>query len=163
MKRTLQLLFTVLIILLPGAAFAAGELSLTVINSHGEETTVSFTGEELLSIEKSTVVTENDYVSGMTTFVGPRLRTLFRDVNLKPGHQIQVTALNDYRTSIPAEEVLKYDVIVAVLMDGVEMSVRDKGPFWVIYPMSDHPELQEPAYNDRLIWQLAAIELDLTN
>ena len=40
------------------------------------------------------------------------------------------------------------------LMNGEQMSIREKGPFWVIYPMSEHAELREPAYNDRLIWQL---------
>lgn len=163
MTHALKLVIAVVIFMFPGMAFSAGQLSVKVINSAGEETVVSFTSDELLRLEETTIVTVNDYVDGMTTFVGPRLRTLLADANLKPSDQIQVTALNDYRTTIPADEILKYDVIVAVLMDGAEMSVRDKGPFWVIYPMSEHPELQEPSYNDRLVWQLASIELDLAD
>jgi hypothetical protein len=39
------------------------------------------------------------------------------------------------------------------------MSVRENGPLWIIYPMSDHPELQAPIYNSRLVWQLTAIAI----
>ena len=68
-------------------------------------------------------------------------------------------SVGDYKTTIPAHEVLDYDVIIAVLQDGKPMSVRDKGPFWVIYPMTDYEELQDPGFNDRLIWQLSDVEL----
>jgi hypothetical protein len=142
------------------SASAESILSLTAQNDAGEVFTKTYTAEQLLELEQTVVVTTNDYVDAETTFVGPRLSTLLKDFDLSDGDQIFVTALNDYRTVIPAEEALKYDVIVAVLMNGQPMSVRDKGPFWVIYPMSEHPELREPGYNDRLIWQLASIDLE---
>jgi hypothetical protein len=43
-------------------------------------------------------------------------------------------------------------------MDGVPLSKRDKGPIWMIYPMSDHEELRDPVYNSRLIWQVVKLE-----
>ncbi len=39
------------------------------------------------------------------------------------------------------------------------MSIRENGPLWVIYPMSEHPELQEAIYTSRLIWQLIGIDV----
>ena len=44
-------------------------------------------------------------------------------------------------------------------MNGKRLSLRDKGPIWVIYPMTDNKELQDPAYNQRLVWQLVKIEV----
>ena len=163
MKKFFAIFCAVMSLLLPVQASAGATLTVKVTDPAGQETTLSFSADELLALEQTTVVTDNDYVDGLSTFVGPRLSTLLESVDLKPDDQIFATALNDYRASIPAEEVKNYDVIVAVLMNGEEMSVRDKGPFWIIYPMTDHPELQDPIYNDRLIWQLASIELDLAD
>lgn len=146
-------------LLLPGLALAAPGLTVTYTDAAGKEVVTEYSAEDLLALDPVEIKTKNDYVDQMTTFKGPLMRSLLEDADLKPEDSIEVTALNDYKTTIPAREVLDYDVIVAVLMNGEEMSVRDKGPFWVIYPMSDHPELQEPGYNDRLIWQLSRVTL----
>ncbi|HSG35732.1 MAG TPA: oxidoreductase, partial [Sphingomonadaceae bacterium] len=69
-------------------------------------------------------------------------------------------AANDYKVEIPLEDFVRYDVIFATSMNGDRLSLRDKGPIWIIYPMSDHRELRDPAYNQRLIWQLVRIELE---
>lgn len=142
----------------PGIASAAGVLKVTTYDETGAVTVQEYTSDELLALETIEVITENDYVEQKTTFMGPRLRDLLGPV-LVPEDTIQVTALNDYKVAISAKEAIDYDVIVAVLQDGKLMSVRDKGPFWVIYPMSDHSELQDPGFNDRLIWQLSDVEL----
>jgi hypothetical protein len=61
---------------------------------------------------------------------------------------------------VPAGDAFTYDVILAVLRDGEVMSVRDKGPIWVIYPMDDYPELQDDVFNGRLVWQLKSISVE---
>ena len=71
-----------------------------------------------------------------------------------------MVALNDFAAELPASDAYDYEVILAVLRDGEAMSVREKGPIWVIYPMDDHPELQDEAYNDRLVWQLKEISVE---
>ncbi|MFQ1877342.1 hypothetical protein ACK36J_07910 [Aeromonas veronii] len=38
------------------------------------------------------------------------------------------------------------------------MTLRNKGPLWIIYPLSDHPELNKELYHSRMVWQLTAIE-----
>ena len=61
---------------------------------------------------------------------------------------------------MPAVDAFGYDVILAVLRDGEPMSVRDKGPIWVIYPMDDHAELRDDSFNGRLVWQLKNIAVE---
>jgi hypothetical protein len=39
------------------------------------------------------------------------------------------------------------------------MSVRERGPLWVVYPREHFPELQAPEYNDRWAWQLRSLEI----
>jgi hypothetical protein len=44
-------------------------------------------------------------------------------------------------------------------MDDRPMSVREKGPLWVIYPFDDVPEYQNETIYSRSIWQLDRIEV----
>lgn len=162
MKRFALLVLLTISLVVPAAAQALGDLTLKIVDQNGNVESVSYSAEALLELDRTVVQTKNDYIDATKTFEGPSLRKLLESVDLKPSHAITLTALNDYRVTIPAEDVLNYDVIIAVLMDGERMSVREKGPFWVIYPMDQHPELQEPKFNDRLIWQLSSVELVLS-
>ena len=38
------------------------------------------------------------------------------------------------------------------------MSVRDKGPLWVMYPFSDAPALKTETNYSRCIWQLNRLQ-----
>ena len=41
----------------------------------------------------------------------------------------------------------------------LQLTVRQRGPLWVIYPWSDQPNLQNEVYYSRSIWQLKALEV----
>lgn len=72
---------------------------------------------------------------------------------------LKMTALNDYSIEIPIADARKWPVMLAVKADGEYMSVRDKGPVWVVYPRHVNQELGNRQYNARWIWQLARIEV----
>ncbi|MGP9833543.1 hypothetical protein [Marinobacter sp. NSM] len=40
------------------------------------------------------------------------------------------------------------------------MSIRDRGPFWVMLPLSTRPELDEELYHRLMVWQLSEIILE---
>jgi hypothetical protein len=90
---------------------------------------------------------------------------LLRDVLAAAGVAAQAkgvarfVALNDYKVEIPLADAHEHDVIVARLLDGQPMSVRQKGPLFVIYPFDEKPALRTAAYFSRCIWQLKSIEL----
>ncbi|APE45905.1 hypothetical protein BOO69_20295 (plasmid) [Sulfitobacter alexandrii] len=138
--------------ILPAFGFAQTVLSVT-----NSDVTTTYTLEELLEMPQTTVVTRNDYVDGPTTFRGPSLRSILTETEIPRDATLHMVALNDFMAELPAEDAFAYDVILAVLRDGEKMSVRDKGPIWVIYPMDDDPELTDDLYNGRLIWQLKSI------
>jgi hypothetical protein len=140
---------------LPVSGFAQ-----TVLNVTTPEESVAFSLEELLEMPQTTVVTKNDYVDDTTKFQGPRLSTLLERFEIDRTETLKVIALNDFIAEVPASDAYDYEVILAVLRDGERMSVRDKGPIWVIYPMDDHPELRDEAYNGRLVWQLKEISVE---
>jgi hypothetical protein len=53
----------------------------------------------------------------------------------------------------------RFDVILAWQLDGKPMSVREKGPLFVMYPFDTQAQLRNAVYFSRCIWQLRSIEL----
>nr|WP_255522161.1 molybdopterin-binding protein [Paracoccus sp. NBH48] len=72
---------------------------------------------------------------------------------------VSAVAINDYAVQIPVDEVTADYPIVAFQQNGQAMSVRDKGPLWVIYPYDSDPALQSEVTYARSIWQLVRIEV----
>ncbi len=97
------------------------------------------------------------------SFTGPLLRDVLAAADVKPGarqrSKIVLTALNGYKAEMPFEDVLRFDVIVARLMNGRPMPVREKGPLFVVYPFDSRPELKADQYYGRSIWQLRSLDL----
>lgn len=93
------------------------------------------------------------------TFEGPLLRDVLKLANIKTGN-ITLKALNDYAISIPVADALQYDVIVARLLNGKPMSVREKGPLFIVYPFHEHEELRKTDYYRRCSWQLRSISAE---
>ncbi|MFQ5438809.1 MAG: molybdopterin-dependent oxidoreductase [Paracoccaceae bacterium] len=139
------------------AGSASAQTVLTV-QEEGASGATEFTLDDLKSMDQTTVITENEFIDGEKTFRGPLVRdVLFRTLGDK-ADLVTMTAANDYQVEISIQEFFDYDAILALTMDGVPLSRRNKGPIWLIYPMSDHAELRDPVYNARLIWQLVKME-----
>ena len=75
------------------------------------------------------------------------------------GETVRATALNDYVMEIPVEDFHRFDVLAALYMDGVELSPRDKGPVWIVYPRDAYPELADIRYDVRWVWQLVTLHV----
>lgn len=147
--------------LLPPAARAglpvpAGRIVLTVTESEGHRTDLDLAGIESLGLVAVETVTP--WTEGMQRFEGVPLARLIDAV--APGAtMIEATAINAYAIEIPVEDARRHGMLVATRLNGRPMSVRDKGPLWIIYPWSQHPELDRPTYHARSIWQLRTIAL----
>ena len=76
------------------------------------------------------------------------------------GKTLTALALNDYKTTIPAEDANLFDVIVAHKIDDMAISVRTKGPLFIIYPFDSKPELKASKYYGRSAWQLKSIKVE---
>ncbi len=112
----------------------------------------------LEALPQVTLTTTTAWTEGQTTFQGPLVRDVLQLVEAS-GELVTATALNDYAVEIPSVDFEEYDVLLALLMDGERMSVRDKGPIWIVYPQDDHAELQTVEYNARWIWQLRSLNV----
>jgi hypothetical protein len=106
------------------------------------------------------IVTGTPWYNGSSEFSGPLLRDVLKAAGAPAGAEgtLRCTALNDYRVEIPVEDAQRFDVVVAHLFNGKPMSVREKGPLFVIYPFDEQPQLRTSIYFARCIWQLKSIE-----
>ena len=151
-------LTTILIATTPNLLFSQTILTITGPN---EVVIDEYSLSEMDALEQTTCETENPYIDGMSTFSGPLLELIVDKAGYPDPTSgfITLTALNDYQVKLPITDFRSYDVILATRRDGEEMSLRDKGPIWVIYPMSDNLELQNSVYNRRLVWQLKSLQV----
>lgn len=115
--------------------------------------------ELLTALPQRTITTRTPWTNGPVTFKGPLLRELIERLGGR-GDTILATALNDYRIAIPMEDARRFAVIVAMERDGRAMSIRQRGPLWIIYPWDDHPELRKDTYYARSIWQLHRLHIE---
>jgi hypothetical protein len=104
------------------------------------------------------ITTASPWFKNAVTFSGPLLSDVLALVGAT-GTQLQVTALNDYKAQLPADDGVKYGAILARKIDGKTMSVRDKGPLFLIYPFDSRPELRNDIYYGRSIWQIRTIDV----
>jgi hypothetical protein len=127
----------------------------------GRESRVDFDLAALRKLRQQRLLTTTPWYSGASEFAGPLLREVLAAAGMEaaPEGTARCTALNDYRVEIPVDDALRYDVLVAHQLNGKPMSVRDKGPLFIIYPFSSQPQLRTTIYYNRCIWQLRTIAL----
>jgi hypothetical protein len=152
----------------PGRTYGAaplsqprGEVILTVAGMIGVTNGDGVTRldrELLLGMGTSELTTSTPFTDGVSSFVGVLLARLLDRLEAT-GSELRTGALNDYEVAIPIAEVRKFPVLLAFDRDGRALSVRERGPLWVIYPWLQHPELDDRIHRQRSIWQLSRIEV----
>lgn len=128
----------------------SGATLLTVAGPSGVQT---YDLAALEAFEPAEFQTSTIWTKGRAQFQGVPLKTLLDAAQIREG-SILATAINDYAVEIPVAEITGNYPIVAYRLDGQVMSVRDKGPLWVIYPFDADPALQTEVTYSRSIWQL---------
>lgn len=144
------------------SAFASAEVGDKIILTvTGKPTTneVQLSDAMLAKLPQKSMTVQTPWYPTPQTFEGPLLRDVLKLAGIKSG-QIRLVALNDYTITIPVSDAFEYDVIVARLLNGKTMSVREKGPLFVVYPFHNHEELRKTDYYRRCSWQLRSISAE---
>jgi len=102
--------------------------------------------------------TTTPWHEGLQEFTGPLLSDLMAAAGAA-GSQLRIVAVNDYAATMPWPDIEAFPVILAARQNGETMSVRDKGPLFVIYPFDEFPELRNEIHFSRSVWQVGAIEV----
>ncbi len=140
------------------AASHEEEVVLTVTGTTAAEGPVAYDRAALADLGSETVTTTTIWTEGPQVFTGVPLHILLDSLGVTEG-TLLASAINDYTVEIPVTDAVPGGPIVAYALDGEPMSVRDKGPLWIIYPYDTNPEYQSEVIYARSIWQLDRIEV----
>lgn len=119
---------------------------------------VAFDLNMLESLPVYELVTKTPWTDGEHAYHGVLMRDLLEKVGAE-GEVVFAHALNDYSASIDRRIFDKYPIILAWRQDGRILTVRNKGPLWLVYPLSDFPELDTLQHHRDMVWQLNELEV----
>lgn len=154
---TLALLLAPLLPPLAQAQTPAPGPVLTVSGTRG--LTRDYTMAALEAMPQVEVRTSNPWSKTAVSYSGPLLRTVLEATGAD-GQTVRAVALNDYRVALPTADVREHNVILATRANGQPLSVRDKGPLFVVYPFDAEPALKQQLYYERSIWQVRRLQVE---
>ena len=151
-------LLIVLALPFSGGPVRAGEPPLTIVDrSSGEVRVRTLFVSDLEPYRVAHLHTSTPWTDGRTRFEGVRLRDLFPGV-LPPSGTLVVTAHNDYFARVPVQDLIEHDILLAWRADGRPLTLRDKGPFWLVYPL-DSLGADASKHLHKMVWQVRSLEL----
>ena len=92
-------------------------------------------------------------------FSGPRFTDVLAQLGAH-GSKVSLIAIDDYKVDLSMADIERYQPILALSMNGERLPPRGRGPFWLMFPFNDHPELQNDAWYFRAIWQIDRIRIE---
>lgn len=91
-------------------------------------------------------------------FSGVLLSDLLRRVDAQ-GTQVTASAINEYFSVIDTRRPELASLLLATRLDGKPMRIRDKGPTWLMLPLTGMKEVNNKLYHELLIWQLRTLDV----
>ncbi len=119
---------------------------------------VAFDVDMLRALGEVEMTTSTLWTDGAHVYTGVSLKTLVGVLGIE-ADLLKLHALNEYAVEFPVSEAYDDGPILAYLTDGAQMSVRDKGPIWLIYPFDAEVKYRTDIAYSRSIWQLDRIEV----
>ncbi|SOC04845.1 hypothetical protein SAMN05877809_103320 [Rhodobacter sp. JA431] len=117
-----------------------------------------FDDQMLAEMPRNSFSTSTIWTSGVIEFEGVDLLTLMNRLGVTDG-RLRIRAINDYIAEIPVDELRPGSPLLADRRDGQPMSIREKGPLWLVYPYDSMPEYRNEVAYARSVWQVDRIEV----
>jgi len=110
------------------------------------------------SLPRHSFATSTIWTEGVDTFEGVLLTDLLAALGAT-GTNIMAKALNDYEIAFPVADATAEGPMLAYRMNGKPMSIREKGPIWMVFPYDDVEAFRTEQTYARSIWQLDRIDV----
>lgn len=114
--------------------------------------------EQLLALPQVVIKTNSPWTEAVMEYEGPTLWSVLQEIDAT-GRDLELVALNDYSIRLNSDQITADWPIIARLQNGKTMSVRQKGPYWLMFPFDDYQEMQTEAFYALSIWQLSHIKV----
>ena len=119
---------------------------------------VTLTRDEIAKLPQRELTEQPTSFPAPMTFKGPLLAEVLKLAGAT-GSDITLSAADDYKVDITGEEMTKYNPILAIEKDGVRMAPDDFGPFFVMWPFKEKPEIDIELFQAKAIWTVMKIEV----
>lgn len=103
-----------------------------------------------------TIKTKTIWTDGPQEFSGVRMSSLLEAIGVTKGTMTLIAA-NLYQVEIDIGHFTPDGAIIAMDRNGAPMSLREKGPLWLIYDYDSDPKFQTEVIYSNSIWQLEHI------
>jgi len=117
-----------------------------------------FDRDMLEGLGKTSFITGSEVSDKPQLFEGVLLSAVLKRIGAQ-GKMMRASALNDYEITIPLAD-LKFEPLLAMTVDGKMLTIRDKGPLWIVYPRDAHEVLHDVQYYARSVWQLNKLHIE---
>ncbi len=126
------------------------------ISAHGE--THALDDAALRSLPSDSFETDTIWTEGKQSFTGVRVTEVLNRLDIHDGTMTLIAA-NDYRIKIDVAEFTDDGALLAYDRNGTAMTLRDKGPVWLVYPYDADARFRTEVIYSNSIWQLDRIEI----
>ncbi|MDK2126486.1 molybdopterin-dependent oxidoreductase [Parachitinimonas caeni] len=100
------------------------------------------------------------WLAGKQQFSGPTMLSVLDAVGAR-GKHVEFVALNRYKVTIPSSDFADMPVILARRQNGKLLSIRQRGPLWLMYPFAERTPIStaiEPI-RQKSIWQVVQVRV----
>lgn len=113
---------------------------------------------DLCGLPQYQLRTDSPWEEGEQLFEGVLFRDALAYLGLDDAEAVIVRAFDEYSQRIPREDWDKYPLLLAMRENGSFLTRRNQGPTRLVYPVLDHPELDNPVHRNRWVWLIQSIE-----
>ncbi len=162
MKKIASAGALLLIVLLAAGVIArpglgADPATLKVVGSGGGPGQATLTLDDLRRLGATELRTATSWTQGTQIFVGVTGARLVQELRAQ-GREVVAEAVNGYRIVIPFDVFAAETTIIAYSRNGQPMTVREKGPLWVVFPFDADAKFRSDRYKSYAIWSLISVE-----
>ena len=90
---------------------------------------------------------------------GPTLKSVLAAQQVDSASAIDVAALNGYQQRVDLSLFAKVPLTLVRYQDDKPLTRRNKGPLWLLVPLSAHPDMDVSAIHNNMVWQVIRIEV----
>jgi hypothetical protein len=119
---------------------------------------VTLTRDEIAKLPQRELTEQPTSFPEPLKFKGPLLADVLTLAGATGG-DITLSAADDYKVDITADDMKMFGPILAIEKDGVRMAPDDFGPFFVMWPFKEKPEIDIEVYQAKAIWSVVKIEV----
>lgn len=152
--RAALFLLCAVVVLRPLAADEAPVLTVVEAN---QPAPIKLSLDQIKAMGRTEIATTTPWTDGVQHFTGITGAEFVKSLKVS-GAAVTAIAANDYQVTIPWDVLASDSTLIAYERNGAPMSVRDKGPLWVVFPFDSDSKYLTATYKSYSIWSLTSVE-----